>query len=612
MPLTEFAAVLAVVAWIILLPRVADARGPLTDDPDSMFNQVPEDSGISYATEITGIEDGSLLERLEAASQLVGLQDRPPPTLVALERRVRSDLDRLKKVLRSEGYYGERLTYRMETESVPALVYVDVVTGPRYLLEHYTISYSGPGSEDADLPRDPAGIGVTLGEPARAEIVAGARQRLTEALANIGHPLAKIVDQSAVVDHAKHSMSVTIEVAPGQQARFGPVKIAGTDNVEADYIESFIPWKQGEIFDRRKINAARQQLLDTGLFAAVAFERPNTLDASAELPVIVRVEERKHRSVGLGGRWSTDEGFSVEAGWEHRNILGAAQKVDVNSRFSEVRQHVNAEFEFPAFVTPKNRLVMEASAGREMLDSYDAKTLVTGLRIEHELTPEWIGTAGTRFKYSLINDTGDTENFGLLSFPLQLKWDTTDDILNPKKGWTVLGRVVPYVDMLNTGISFVNTSLSGSIYCTFESLFWTPTLALRGAVGSISGEVTRTIPADERFYVGGGGSVRGYPYQTLSELEDEDPVGGNSFQEVSIETRFLVGENWGFVTFMDGGYAFEEATQQVDQELLWGAGVGFRYYTVFAPIRVDVAVPLNKREGVDDDFQLYISIGQAF
>ena len=43
----------------------------------------------------------------------------------------------------------------------------------------------------------------------------------------------------------------------------------------------------------------------------------------------------------------------------------------------------------------------------------------------------------------------------------------------------------------------------------------------------------------------------------------------------------------------------------------YGLGVGARYHLSFAPIRVDVAVPLNKREG-DAAFQLYVSIGQAF
>ena len=71
-------------------------------------------------------------------------------------------------------------------------------------------------------------------------------------------------------------------------------------------------------------------------------------------------------------------------------------------------------------------------------------------------------------------------------------------------------------------------------------------------------------------------------------------------------------EDYGLVTFVDGGSAFNSAYPDFEEDLLWGAGLGFRYFTDFGPLRADVALPLNKRDGVDDDFQLYFSIGQAF
>ena len=106
--------------------------------------------------------------------------------------------------------------------------------------------------------------------------------------------------------------------------------------------------------------------------------------------------------------------------------------------------------------------------------------------------------------------------------------------------------------------------------------------------------------------------MRGYSYQTLGPLTDGDPDGGLSFNEYSIETRFHWGQNWGSVLFLDGGFAYSEEVPGVNEDILWGAGFGIRYYTSFAPIRFDVAVPLDQRQGIDDDFQVYISIGQAF
>ena len=120
------------------------------------------------------------------------------------------------------------------------------------------------------------------------------------------------------------------------------------------------------------------------------------------------------------------------------------------------------------------------------------------------------------------------------------------------------------------------------------------------------------IPADERFYAGGGGSIRGYAYQTVSPLREGVPVGGKSLLELSLETRVRITEKVGIAAFLDGGGAFAAGFPDSDERLLWGAGLGVRYFTPIGPFRLDVAIPLNRREGLDDAFQVYISLGQAF
>ena len=102
------------------------------------------------------------------------------------------------------------------------------------------------------------------------------------------------------------------------------------------------------------------------------------------------------------------------------------------------------------------------------------------------------------------------------------------------------------------------------------------------------------------------------PYQSLSALIGDEPLGGLSFTEVSAETRLQWHEDWGVVAFIDGGFAYPDEQPKWNDDFLWGAGIGFRYFTSFAPIRLDMAVPLDKRDDIDDDYQIYISIGQSF
>jgi translocation and assembly module TamA len=136
--------------------------------------------------------------------------------------------------------------------------------------------------------------------------------------------------------------------------------------------------------------------------------------------------------------------------------------------------------------------------------------------------------------------------------------------------------------------------------------------------GSIFHQPLDAIPPNKRFYSGGGGSIRGYAHQLVGPLDSQSiPLGGKSLAEIGTEIRFKTTETIGFVSFIEGGAVTEGRTPEFTRNPLWGAGVGFRYYSLLGPVRVDVAFPLKRRKDlngkfIDSAFQLYLSIGQAF
>jgi translocation and assembly module TamA len=136
-------------------------------------------------------------------------------------------------------------------------------------------------------------------------------------------------------------------------------------------------------------------------------------------------------------------------------------------------------------------------------------------------------------------------------------------------------------------------------------------VALRGLVGQASGVGVFGLPPDQRFYAGGSATVRGYRYQTLGpQFADQKPTGGTAIATGTVEVRQRILSSYGVVGFVDVGQVSANGAPFTSN---WhaGAGVGARYYTPIGPIRLDVAVPLNKLPG-GDSFELYIGIGQAF
>jgi len=137
-------------------------------------------------------------------------------------------------------------------------------------------------------------------------------------------------------------------------------------------------------------------------------------------------------------------------------------------------------------------------------------------------------------------------------------------------------------------------------------------LAVRGSIGSIPGVRTDGLPPDKLFYAGGGGSVRGFAYQSAGPRDAFNmPIGGASIVEASIELRQRIGESFGVVAFVDAGAHYLTTLPDFSETPRIGAGLGVRYYTGFGPVRLDVGVPLNRRS-TDASFGVYVSLGQAF
>ena len=189
--------------------------------------------------------------------------------------------------------------------------------------------------------------------------------------------------------------------------------------------------------------------------------------------------------------------------------------------------------------------------------------------------------------------------------------------MDPTRGFQITGEVVPSYNFGDESAFFTRVEADASAYRSVGTQW---VLAGRVAAGSAFGTSLDNIPFNRRFYAGGGGSVRGFGFQEIGPLEDLnndgdfEPTGGRSVVEGSVEARYrhptLFGGNLGGAVFVDAASIAEPSLSDF-RDIRYGAGVGIRYYTPFAPMRADIAFPLNPRDG-DDAFQVYISIGQAF
>lgn len=566
--------------------------------------------GISYDTELTGVEKDGLAELLEDSSELIALEDRLPASLGALRRRAEGDLERLQTALRSEGYYDGEVRYMLQREKTPVLVTLEVAPGPRYMLAEYKVQYEGapPPSNPPTLSE----LGIKEEMPARAPEIVAAQAGLLRLLARRGHPLAKVIDRRAVVDHDTGKMEVTLRVNAGAFSRFGKAELSGNESVEEDYARDLIAWEEGEVYDEEKVEETRRAYAQTGLFGGIGISHGGETNAGGELPMEIDLSETAPRSIGFGAKYSTSEGPGGNASWEHRNLFGRNEQLRLDLTVTELEQVLSGQFTKPRFLRADQELIIESELANRNTDAFDEQGLSAGIAINRDWLENWEISAGLSAEYTKLKDESGESTFQLFGVPLSASRDSTDNALDPSRGSRLSFVVVPYAGMKSSEpLAFVKTTVTGSAYYAVDE---EKRYILAGLVraGSIAGEETPSVPANKRYFAGGGGSIRGYEYQKVGPLDDEgEPLGGRSLFEVKGELRTKVTENFGLVPFVDGGMVFDNEYPDFQEDLQWAGGLGFRYFTGFGPLRADIAIPINKRQG-DDDFQFYISIGQAF
>jgi len=566
-----------------------------------------------YEVVIEGLDDEPRLKKLlEDISQLRALQERPPETNAGLRNRAKADLGRFATALRSEGFYGHELGHRVERQDDALTVIVTVAPGPVYLLAEYVVEYTpaqAPISlSTAELER----LALHAGMAARAEAITEARNRLLRDLKNGGYALARLEDLVVMVDNAMTTVTVHVKIDAGPGARFGEVRFEGLVTVKKDHLRRRLPWAVGDLYDESKVEVLRARLLDTGLFSSVEMSHDDSLPEDGLLPVTITVVEAKHRSIGGGISYSSAEGFGANAFWEHRNFFGRQETVALRAKAGELQQGLSALLRKPDILRLDQDLLASAAARLSQTEAFDERTIEGRIGLDTRLDPRWRVSDTLSSELTTLEDNEGERTFALFGYTAAITRDTTDSILDPTRGSRLRLAATPYIGTLDHQLFFGVGEVTGSVYVALDSdARWV--VAGRGRLGSIVGEATEILPASKRFYAGGGASIRGFDFQKVGPLDaDNDPIGGRSVIEVGLELRARLTDKIGLALFADGGNVYDHSYPDFDDELRWALGVGFRYFTVIGPLRLDVAFPVNPRSDVDNVFEFYVSLGQAF
>lgn len=579
-----------------------------------------------YVVTLKPTGNAALDQALHDASQLVSLRENAPVGPFALVARAREDAGRFQTALSSFGYYKATATLTIDGHPLddatladtldkapnkpPVPVVVSFDLGPLFHLGAVTIQGGVPEGARAAL-------GLAPGAPAVASDVLAAQQRLLSAIRAAGHPLAKVDLPPVTLRPAANVMDVTFDASAGPYANIGTITVSGLKTVNESYVRRRLLLHSGEKFSPEAIEAARSDLAGIGVFSVVRISPADHLAPDGTIPIQIDVTERPLHAVELGIAYSTDLGLNPTAAWHDRNLFGNGEQLNITAGTelggnAVTKPGYNAGIQFikPDFLARNQSLEINLEAIKQSLEAYDQRALMEKIEIDRKLFEHWTIGYGLSGEQEEITQEGVRANYNLIGIPLSAKFDNTDNLFNPTRGFRAALLLTPTESLGHVNATFMISQITGSAYFDLSGGGRT-VLATRGLIGKAFGAQQFSLPPDQRFYAGGSSTVRGFRYQSIGpQFPDGNPQGGTAISAGSIELRQRILGNWGAVGFVDAGQVTANGAPFTSNWRI-GAGLGARYYTSIGPIRLDVAVPLN-REPHGDAFELYIGIGQAF
>jgi translocation and assembly module TamA len=587
---------------------------------------------------IEGTSEGTA-RTIRETSSLWTDRETPASGIGGLMSKARGDYRRLLAALYAAGYYGPYISIRANGQEVADLtlaaefppnvpIAIDIQTGPRFRFGKAAIVNAPPTTADMDDEVEtPQSIGFETGERARAGIINQASALTIERWRQLSHAKAREADREVIANHGTDRLDVTLTMDPDRAAVYGDVTAAGSHRTDPDFITYMSGLRRGQPFDPDDIDSAQTRLTSLQIFRSLRFEEGDAVLPDGSLPIMIRVEDRRPRTVGVGATLSTIDGVGVSAFWVHRNLWGHAEQLRFDAGVDGLGGSLNPDdydynlgvsFTRPGVFNPDTSFITSLVGLRADYDTYRERSVTARAGFNRQFGKDFTGGINAFASRARYEDDFGVRHFTLLGLAGTGQLDRRDDPLEPTRGYYFAASATPFYDF-EYGNPAIQTTAEGRGYLGFGEERHL-VLAGRLKIGNFFGPDAAESPPDMLFFAGGGGSVRGYPYRsigvdTIESPDDENPetfvVGGAGLIEASGEVRYRINDRFGAVGFFDAGYVTETSAFGGATTFKTGTGLGARYYTGIGTLRFDLATPLQPDPG-DSRIAFYIGIGQSF
>lgn len=451
---------------------------------------------------------------------------------------------------------------------------------------------------------------------------------LTDIYGDKGYAFATINPQTRL-DNDKKTVDMTFDMEKGELVSIERINIGGNPKTRDKVVRREMRLTEGGLYSSTGLKRSKQNLMNLGFFeeANIATAKGS---ASNKLDINVDVKEKPTGTFSIGGGYSSLDGFVGQGSIQQANFLGLGLKANLSASLGGSSQTYALGLTDPYFMDTKWTLGGDIYRSERDYDDYIRRLTGADIKAGYPLSDS-VGTF-LMYKYETkdIYDPSDTykEYNRSNSDNYPIGTTTTSSVYSSITHNNTDYRMDPSTGLINS-FSVEYAGLGGdnkyarviTDHTYFHPLYKRLIASTKLTLGYI-GEVGQPVPIDEKFYLGGIYSLRGYQSRSVSPTNPATPAAGNTYiylggnKEVfgNIELTFPLIPDAGLkgVLFFDYGNSFSDKKAVFDT-MLMSYGYGIRWASPIGPLRLEYGIPINPREVIDSTSgRLEFSIGSMF
>lgn len=555
------------------------------------------------------------------------------------QRMVKDDADSILGLYQANGFLNASVKAQViddvKGKTGDLTVHYDIVEGPQTKVAELKLE----GNHTIDTKDLMEVIGSSPGEPYSESNVAGDRNNILALYYNDGFPDAQVEGQASEASEPNKE-NIAFKVTEGTRVNVLRVLLTGYEHTRYGVISREVQVKPGGPLREGDVVESQRRLYNLAIFNRVQIAPQNPDGSDPDKSVVVAVEEGRRYTIGYGvgievqklpGSGSNPTGTSLSASprvifeFGKNNVEGRGQSFSFKVRASTLQYRAVVSYTAPHFLAnPHFNVQLTGYADKTQdVNTFNSERYEGAVQFVDTWSPQTSLLFRYFFRHVIVIASSlkiDPDEIPLFSQPTLISgfgasWahDKRNNAADASKGsynsvdFSVAGKPI------GSSASFMRLFVQNSTYHPFGRSFVFARALRFGVEHQFPDTTADEIPLPERFFAGGGQSIRGFGLNQAGPRDPTTgfPIGGLALLEFNQELRFplklpYVGNRIGGTIFYDVGNVYTDlshitwrytpASPTNLNYLSHTVGAGLRYSTPIGPVRIDFGYQINPAE----------------